>query len=176
MSYRLKPNDSEKTLRDADDDEYDGLFGDFLPYLDSQSGQKDKKRKLSDIAICKCKNSQCLKLYCECFAQSVTCAEACKCQNCKNTTEEHVLIQRARSSIERRNPKAFEKKIIHGNRHASGCKCRNSKCQKNYCECFRAGVDCTNYCECSDCNNGGKEVFHTAIQSDDNIFRHLLES
>jgi len=33
---------------------------------------------------CKCKKSQCLKKYYECFSGGVTCGEKCKCSNCKN--------------------------------------------------------------------------------------------
>jgi hypothetical protein len=34
---------------------------------------------------CNCKNSQCLKLYCDCFANGEFCRESCNCQNCKNS-------------------------------------------------------------------------------------------
>jgi hypothetical protein len=35
-----------------------------------------------------------------------------------------------------------------------GCRCRRSKCQKKYCECFSAGLQCTHNCVCVDCANG----------------------
>mmetsp|Transcript_13046 Transcript_13046/g.25597 ORF Transcript_13046/g.25597 Transcript_13046/m.25597 type:complete len:304 (-) Transcript_13046:249-1160(-) len=34
-----------------------------------------------------------------------------------------------------------------------GCRCRRSKCQKKYCECFGAGVLCGANCVCEDCLN-----------------------
>ena len=37
--------------------------------------------------------------------------------------------------------------------HFKGCNCRRTKCQKNYCECFQAGVPCTSLCQCTDCHN-----------------------
>jgi hypothetical protein len=33
---------------------------------------------------CTCKNSQCLKLYCECLKHGETCGPECSCVNCKN--------------------------------------------------------------------------------------------
>jgi hypothetical protein len=33
---------------------------------------------------CKCKRTECLKKYCECFKASVFCSENCRCTGCKN--------------------------------------------------------------------------------------------
>ena len=33
---------------------------------------------------CNCKNSKCLKGYCECFERGVPCTEKCKCIDCRN--------------------------------------------------------------------------------------------
>lgn len=42
----------------------------------------------SDISTqslsCNCKNSKCLKKYCECCKNGVTCNKSCKCKNCAN--------------------------------------------------------------------------------------------
>ncbi|GAU15549.1 hypothetical protein TSUD_45860 [Trifolium subterraneum] len=35
------------------------------------------------------------------------------------------------------------------------CKCKKSRCLKNYCECFAAGVYCIGPCSCIDCSNKG---------------------
>ena len=49
----------------------------------------------------------------------------------------------------------FEVRTPRGSVHTvRGCRCRRSKCQKKYCECFSAGLDCTNNCVCVDCANG----------------------
>ena len=34
-----------------------------------------------------------------------------------------------------------------------GCHCKKSNCVKNYCECFAAGVCCTELCRCVCCQN-----------------------
>ena len=41
---------------------------------------------------CNCKNSQCLKLYCQCFSKFDFCdPEFCSCKNCANTKENEVI-------------------------------------------------------------------------------------
>lgn len=124
----------------------------------------------SDLT-CNCKRSKCLKLYCDCFSQGVTCGQNCKCENCQNLAACESIIAKARKSIIKRNPVAFDKKIIHGNRHSRGCKCKSSKCIKKYCECFASGVECTEYCECSDCKNGKNISYSTknAVENSDII-------
>lgn len=42
--------------------------------------------------FCNCKNSQCLKRYCECFTRMKYCNPAfCTCKNCCNTLEHEVI-------------------------------------------------------------------------------------
>jgi hypothetical protein len=41
---------------------------------------------------CSCKNSQCLKLYCECFSAGAYCDPAvCSCKGCSNTLQSEVM-------------------------------------------------------------------------------------
>ena len=42
----------------------------------------------SQCTQCNCKNSKCLKLYCECFSSGHYCdPDTCNCKNCENTIE-----------------------------------------------------------------------------------------
>ncbi len=52
--------------------------------------EKPKPGKISKIS-CTCKNSKCLKLYCECFSSQSYCDPAtCSCKDCNNTVDNEV--------------------------------------------------------------------------------------
>ncbi|XP_074534405.1 spexin prohormone 2 [Halichoeres trimaculatus] len=107
---------------------------------------------------CRCTKSQCLKLYCECFASGLMC-NSCECSNCLNNKEHEPLRQRAIKLRSSRNPVAFRTKVVGWRSgevkgwHQKGCSCKRSGCLKNYCECYEANVMCTSSCKCVSCRN-----------------------
>lgn len=101
---------------------------------------------------CKCTKIDCLKLYCECFAKGRTCNKRCICVCCHNHPGNEPEIFKAKQIANHRNPGHFAG--VPAMVPARRCTCKKSSCHKNYCECFRAGVKCTEECECSDCRNG----------------------
>ncbi|KAG8075686.1 hypothetical protein GUJ93_ZPchr0006g44363 [Zizania palustris] len=83
-------------------------FTPMKPMVEMKSSPPTKKKK-----HCNCKNSQCLKLYCECFAAGLYC-DGCNCKQCGNKVENESARQEAINSTKQRNPKAFQPKIENG--------------------------------------------------------------
>ncbi|KAM8939250.1 tesmin [Pelodytes ibericus] len=107
---------------------------------------------------CNCTKSQCLKLYCDCFANGDLCSN-CNCNNCFNNIYHGLERFKAIKAYLDRNPEAFQPKIAKGKtgsikpRHNKGCNCKRSGCLKNYCECYEAKIMCSSICKCIGCKN-----------------------
>ncbi|QDZ17601.1 Tesmin/TSO1-like CXC domain-containing protein [Chloropicon primus] len=121
------------------------------------SKSSNSKRRRSSCAgeRCNCKKSKCLKLYCECFAGGRFCSGECLCKDCGNTPSNKKVVDETRRSIQSRDPLAFQPTILSGQRHKKGCHCKRSHCLKKYCECFQAGIKCSELCRCEECHNKG---------------------
>ncbi|CAN1218760.1 Protein tesmin/TSO1-like CXC 5 [Linum perenne] len=147
----------------------------MLPAQESPGSRPKVDSETKDVTVtpnkpkqCNCKNSRCLKLYCECFAAGIYC-NGCNCVNCHNNLENEGARQEAIGITLERNPFAFKPKIAsspQGSRatestgvvqmigkHNKGCHCKKSGCLKKYCECFQANILCSENCKCMDCKN-----------------------
>ncbi len=135
-------------------------------YLNNNNNENKK------IIGCNCKNSGCLKRYCECFTRMKYCDSNCQCKNCFNKIEHEKERGEAIQNYMMKSPISFKKINLDVNNLT--CFCKKSNCLKKYCECFQLGMKCTSNCKCIDCknkNNTEKKLFEVNIDVNNNVKR-----
>jgi hypothetical protein len=119
-----------------------------------KKGVKSKSKK-----VCHCNKSMCLRLHCLCFKNGDFCSEKCGCTECYNIVSHRDLVENVNKKTQEINPHAFEPRIIEIKMNneliklTKGCNCSKNFCLKNYCECKKMGLQCSNACHCRDCKN-----------------------
>lgn len=53
----------------------------------SRSSGGSRTKTCGESKPCNCRNSRCLKRYCDCFAAGMYCSPDCKCEECHNKPE-----------------------------------------------------------------------------------------
>ena len=136
----------------------------------SNENQETEKKKL--LNACKCKNSHCIKLYCECFRFEQFCKD-CACLGGMNvegnrtgeTTVEIINKKRKgtfrQSKISKncqknnsnyKNTQKSQQNKTFPNVQIS-CNCRSSGCKIRHCVCFKNKLKCNLFCQCNECQN-----------------------
>ena len=105
----------------------------------------DRNERPQKELFCNCRNSKCMKLYCECFSAGQECTKLCRCIDCRN--------QKGSEWAKPQRGPATAKSVKIETGQSKGCSCRKSFCIKKYCECFQEGVLCTENCKCVECQN-----------------------
>lgn len=147
------------------------------PNVDTAGQHKNSIRSDKLKKPCHCTKSQCLKLYCDCFANGEICS-GCSCVNCFNNTEHMTERNNAIKTCLGRNPEAFRSKMNSSVRgdvrgiHSRGCHCKSSGCLKNYCECYKTRSLCSFVCKCVGCNNYSRSVVEKTFTHPENNNTH----
>ena len=131
-----------------------------------ENGQKKKdnfeanmkvSKVKTDLDKCNCRNSQCLKMYCECLKKGKLC-DGCYCTGCENHDKSHIRKEKIEEMNAKKVKSGISNTILNSEKlqkvNQNGCNCRKNSCIKKYCECQQLGFKCGNFCRCVSCKNG----------------------
>ena len=155
-SNKIFPNTQAKTHQYLNLDDVEKLIGSPSRCPEEKKAPepvfKIQKLFLGIKNCCHCKQSKCLKLYCDCFAMNERCGIGCKCENCHNVPGREEEILNAFNNITARNTMSM-KKSDGSDKIKAGCNCVKSFCKESYCFCLKKGLKCSNLCNCANCCN-----------------------
>lgn len=139
-------------------------FNIFLKNPDSGVGiyQSREHRGRAEPGKCNCRNSQCLKMYCDCLKRGEYCV-GCNCVGCENHPDSDERKKKVGGLFEK-SKKAAGGLVVTSAEELklkvmkNGCNCRKNSCLKKYCECHQFGLRCGKACRCLTCQNGREEA------------------
>lgn len=146
---------------------YDKTPNVFMTNIDSHSNYtfSRESRTRAEPGKCNCRNSQCLKMYCDCLKRGDFCS-GCNCIGCENHSESEIRKRRVGTMLDKAK-KVVGGQVISGTEDLrlrvmrNGCNCRKNYCLKKYCECHQFGLKCSRACRCLTCQNGRDEAERT---------------
>lgn len=144
-----------------------GNFASFNVFLNEESATggasvaSREPRGRAEPGKCNCRNSQCLKMYCDCLKRGEFCV-GCNCVGCENHADSQIRPKKLGNLSEKskKTPTgavAGAPEDLRARVARNGCNCRKNACLKKYCECHQFGLRCGRACRCLTCQNGRED-------------------
>jgi hypothetical protein len=167
QSFNLNLFDSPWGIKQLAVQEYTAQYGVQFSSQNGESGETEilgsgvparEARGRAEPGKCNCRNSQCLKMYCDCLKRGEYCV-GCNCVGCENHADSHIRRKKVGSLFEKNRKSAGGMVVasaedLKAKVARNGCNCRKNACLKKYCECHQFGLRCSKACRCLTCQNG----------------------